>query len=74
MLYYRWLIRRLIIRYYAYIILRVWGKMVLPALVLDLFLDDEDEEFFMALVPGEWHEDEGCLAGEKTAGAMAEWW
>lgn len=54
--------------------IRVWGKMVLPALVLDLFLEDEDEEFFMALVPGEWHEDEGCLAGEKTAGAMAEWW
>jgi len=44
------------------------------ALVLDLFLEDEDEEFFMALVPGEWHEDEGCLAGEKTAGAIAEWW
>lgn len=60
--------------YIAYMRIRVWGKMVLPALVLDLFLEDEDEEFFMALVPGEWHEDEGCLAGEKTAGAMAEWW
>lgn len=45
----------------------------LPALVLDLFLDDEEEELFMALLPGEWHEDEGCFAGENTAGAMAEW-
>lgn len=46
----------------------------LPALVLDLFLDDDEEElFFMALLPGEWHEDEGCLTGENTAGAMAEW-
>lgn len=54
---------------------RVKGEGGLPALVLDLFLDDElDEEFFMALLaPGEWHEDEGCLAGEKTVGAMAEW-